>query len=82
MDNKRDHRALEDMNKDVELLEKKIEIKPIHNPAGPNRQATQELIDTLSTVPESSLAYNYTQEMIKAVKAGYEEQSGENFDQS
>jgi len=53
------------------------EIEPILNPDEPNKQATKELIDALSTVPEASIAYQQSRALIDAVKSGYEEQTGE-----
>lgn len=59
------------------------EIKPIFNPAGPDRQATEELIRALSTVLDSpatgSETKAYTSKMILAIKEGYEIQSEEKY---
>lgn len=58
-------------------LERQIE--PVLNPNGPNKQVTKDLIEALSKVPKSSLAYQNAQNLIEAVKKGYEIQSGEEY---
>lgn len=65
-------------------LEETTEIRPILNPRGPNKQETEELIEILSTVLDDPTASpgvkDYTVEMIKAVKKGYEIQSEQVYD--
>ena len=55
-------------------------MQPILNPDGSDRQATEELIETLSTALDSPIAGDYAKDLIKAVKAGYEIQSGEKYE--
>jgi len=65
-----------------EPLEERIE--PVFNPDGPNRQATEELIETISTVVDSPRASqetkDYAEKLIEAIKVGYEIQSGEKYE--
>jgi hypothetical protein len=63
--------------------EKQLEERmgPILNPEGANRQATKELIDTLSTVVSDPIAGRLATRMIEAIKEGYKIQSGESYDQ-
>jgi hypothetical protein len=51
----------------------------ILNPDGPNRDATKELIDALSSSLKSPTAGKYAKELIEKVKKGYKIQSGEDF---
>jgi len=53
----------------------------VFNPRGPDKKATEELIKVLSKglnspVPDGN---DYTRELIKAVKEGYEMQSGQKY---
>lgn len=62
-----------------ESLERKIE--PILNPDGPNKEATDELIEALSEVANSkSFAKDYAKNLIEAIKKGYEIQTGEKYE--
>ncbi len=55
------------------------DIDAILNPNGPDRKATTELIDALSTALKSPRIGDYTKELIEKIKKGYKIQSGENF---
>lgn len=60
--------------------------EPIFNPDGPNREATEELVEALSTALNSRTAKAnpefraYVMKTIEAVKEGYEIQSKERYD--
>ena len=57
--------------------------EPVLNPCGPDKQATESLIDALSTVLDSKdvspAARDFAKGLIEAVEEGYEIQSGEKY---
>ena len=55
------------------------DIDAILNPNGPDRKATTELIDALSTALKSPRIGDYAKDLIEKIKKGYKIQSGENF---
>jgi len=53
----------------------------IFNPGGANKQATKELIKSLSETAKDKFAGDYARDIIGRVKKGYEIQSGQKYEE-
>lgn len=65
-------------------LEEVVEIEPILIPDGPNREVTQDLVKILSDKTDNpdmnAETRKYTLGLVEAIKKGFEELSGEKYD--